>query len=88
MILPTKHLTPERSLLGIATKILKMLLQPRTISYLWESFNDKCSQEKFAPVTYEWFILGIDLLFMLGIVSYKNGQLVRHFSKNFKDDTF
>lgn len=81
MILPTKHLTVERSLLGIATKILKMLSQPRTVSYLWEIFNDKCSQENFAPVSYEWFILGIDLLFILNIASYKNGQLIKNYKK-------
>lgn len=76
MILPTKHLRPERALITIAADLLGLLGEPKTISRLWEEFRLLRSRRAgSAPVTYEWFVLGIDLLFLLNAASLEKGQL-------------
>ena len=41
MILPGKHLRPDRSLLGIGAEILDILDQEQTISELWQRLQDR-----------------------------------------------
>jgi len=76
MILPSKHLAAERALLTLGGEILKALDQPRTISSLWDrmrSGNDVVKRR--SVLTYSWFILAIDLLFIVRAVSYEDGTL-------------
>ena len=78
MILPTKHLRVERSLLSIAGEILISIDRPKTISRIWSEFSSSRSrEEELAPVSYDWFILALDLLFLIGTVQFRDGRLVR-----------
>jgi hypothetical protein len=72
MILPTKHISLRRSLLGVGAIILKQLNRPRTVTSLWESV-------RVVPevATFERFILALDLLYMLGAVQIEEGLLHR-----------
>jgi len=76
MILPSKHIKTDRALLSIGAEVLRLLGQPKTISKLWDEFRNmhQLSRGK-APVTYDWFILAIDLLYMVGAVSFERGLL-------------
>lgn len=76
MILPTKHLRPDRSLISVGGELLTLLTEPKTVSRLWEEFRSSRSTHA-APVTYEWFVLGIDLLFLLGAVKFDGGRVRR-----------
>ncbi|OIO61481.1 hypothetical protein COY26_02400 [Candidatus Woesearchaeota archaeon CG_4_10_14_0_2_um_filter_33_10] len=71
MILPTKRLSSKRALIGIGAEILEMLDEPKTISRIWDEMNEykKCNYK------YDWFILGINLLYLLDAINYKNGQI-------------
>ncbi|MFM6077151.1 MAG: ABC-three component system middle component 6, partial [Dolichospermum sp.] len=40
MILPTKHISTNHSLLGVGAKILEQLYQPKTVSSLWSAVRD------------------------------------------------
>lgn len=76
MILPTKHLRPDRALIAVGADILGLLREPKTLSRLWEEFRLLRSRRAgVAPVTYEWFVLAIDLLFLLNAVRFEKGQL-------------
>ena len=78
MILPTKHLRPDRALIAIGADILGLLAQSKTVSRLWEDFRTLRSRRVgVAPVTYEWFVLAIDLLFLLGVVRFDKGLLAK-----------
>ena len=78
MILPTKRITEERSLLGIGGRALLLLDEPRTISRLWDDFkNNESSANTASRITYDWFVLALDLLFMLGAVRLDKGLLRR-----------
>ena len=77
MILPTKHLHPRRSLIALGADMLGLLQEPKTVSRLWEEFRSLQFQKSMAPVTYEWFILTIDLLYLIGAVHHQKGQVQR-----------
>ena len=36
MILPTKHIRPDRALIGVGAEVLVVLGQPMTVSKLWD----------------------------------------------------
>ena len=70
MILPSKHLSQERALLTVGARILERLRKPRTVSSLWESFD-----RGETTLSYDSFILALDLLFMMGAVHLEDGIL-------------
>lgn len=81
MILPTKHLNEERSLLRIGAEILLLLQDESTVSRLWSDFQKYRRNElKIKPVTYDWFILALDFLFLLNAIVFIDGT-IRRFSK-------
>lgn len=78
MILPTKHLKPERSLLAIGAEVVSILDEPKTISRVWEEFLKTRSGAKGqASVPYGWFVLSLDLLFILGAIECHAGRVAR-----------
>lgn len=76
MILPTKRIKREDCLLGIGGRALKLLTEPQTISRLWENLKRDYEATKDASsISFEWFILALDLLFLIGAVSFDQGLL-------------
>jgi len=76
MILPTKHLPESHSLLGIGGTILALLGEKEaTVSSLWEQFRS--TRKEIGLVSFDWFILGLDLLFALGTIELDRGVLRR-----------
>lgn len=76
MILPTKHIRPERALLTIGADILACLNRPMTVSKVWDRVREQRGEPVgVAPVNYDWFVLALDLLFMLNAVTFENGLL-------------
>ena len=75
MILPSKHIKTDSFAIHWV-EILRLLTQPKTISRLWDEFRNmhQISKGK-APVTYDWFILAIYFLYMVGAVSLERGLL-------------
>ncbi|WP_367269533.1 ABC-three component system middle component 6 [uncultured Brevundimonas sp.] len=72
MILPTKHIGPEESLLGIGGTLLRQLRRPQTVSALWEDVR-----EWPEVATFERFALSLDVLYACGLVSIEEGLLRR-----------
>ena len=78
MILPTKHLRPNRCLLAVASEVLAFLSEPKTVSRLWDEFSTSRNRKSGrSPMAYEWFVLSLDLLFILGAVNFNRGRLSR-----------
>ena len=78
MILPTKHIRTERALIGVGSELLDIMREPKTVSRLWDELRARRSVDApNAPIDYNWFVLALDLLFMLGAVETKRGLLVR-----------
>lgn len=72
MILPTKHLRTEQSLLGVGALLLARLRRPKTVSALWESVKAEPSVG-----SYPRFILALDLLYALDAIELRKGSLAR-----------
>lgn len=74
MILPAKHLSAERALLSVGGHLLEHLDVPQTVSSLWDSVRARRdTEDPRAPISYDWFILALDLLFMVGAVTVNRG---------------
>lgn len=73
MILPSKHLPQERALLTIGANLLAVLERPMTVSALWQSVQ----QKNHAGLSFDWFVLALDLLYLLGAVQLRDGLLTR-----------
>lgn len=78
MILPTKNISPDRALLTLAGTIFGRLEVPRTVSSIWDEFR---VERDTRPVAYAWFILAIDLLFLMGLVWLDQDGLLRRSAK-------
>jgi hypothetical protein len=86
MILPTKHLSGKRALINIGAELLRLLKEPKTVSRLWDEFQMREKQRSqripqtmteftVPSVTYDWFVLALDALFMFEIIELKRGKI-------------
>jgi hypothetical protein len=72
MIIPTKHIQIENSLLGIGAELLQRINQSKTVSTLWEQ-----SKTIEGIKTYESFTLVLDFMFIIGLIEFNDGFLRR-----------
>jgi hypothetical protein len=78
MITPTRGVRPERSLLYLGGQILADLDEPTTVSAAWEALTRHREQEgQDATITFDWFVLALDLLRAVGAVRLRDGLLVK-----------
>lgn len=79
MILPSKHMPQDRALLTIGAHVLTFLVHPKTVSALWEELNKYDERLTGIPrrITYDWFLLSLDLLYALGAIEFKSGLMTR-----------
>jgi len=72
MILPTKHLTLTNSLLNTGAVILQHLEESQTVTLLWTRTRTLPEIKSF-----ERFCLGLDFLYILGLVDFQDGLVRR-----------
>jgi hypothetical protein len=78
MILPTKRLGVERAMLMVGAEILELLTEPKTVSRLWDELGRVMSERSSTRiVNYDWFVLTLDLLYMLGVLEMDHGRIRR-----------
>lgn len=70
MILPTKHVSTERSLLGLGALLLRALDIPRTVTALWHKVREIPEVGSF-----DRFVLALDLLYAMGAVDLNEGLI-------------
>lgn len=75
MILPTKHIELSNSLLSVGAEILNYADGAQTVTSLWNK-----TRSLSGVGTFERFALGLDFLFILGIIDFKDG-LIRRIQK-------
>lgn len=76
MILPTKHIPEHRSLIGVGGTILALLSEREaTVSGLWEEFLE--IRGETGRISFDWFVLGLDLLFAMGAIELDRGVIRR-----------
>lgn len=72
MILPSKHVPADRCLLSVGAELLAIAVKPMTASTIWELFQRSPGRSN---VGYDWFVLALDLLFMLGAIEIDRGLI-------------
>jgi len=72
MILPSKHITLSNSLLNIGAVLLNNIDGRYTVTLLWDRTRSLPEIK-----TFERFTLGLDMLFMLELIEFKEGLIVR-----------
>jgi hypothetical protein len=78
MILPTKHIRPDRALLTVGGDMLGCLREPMTVSRLWDEIRlRRGGENQPSPINYDWFVLALDLLYMMGAVEFDRGLIRR-----------
>lgn len=75
MILPTKGISAERALITVGAHILALLVEPKTVSRLWSEY--KRTAPVAGNVSFDWFVLALDLLFTIDAVELRGGRLRR-----------
>lgn len=78
MILPTKKLPQDRTLLFVGAQILQLIEAPITVSRLWDELKSRRDPLLgFRHVTYDWFVLALSFLYTAGAVELSRGRLRR-----------
>ena len=72
MILPTKHISTNKSLLGVGGIILEHMNYPKTVTSLWNEVSGISEIANFKK-----FILTLDFLYIIGAIEMKEGLLRR-----------
>jgi len=76
MILPSKQLPTDRSLLLVGAEVLIALHEPKTISRVWTDLRaDRANRLGANPLTFDWFVLALDLLFAINAVVLERGRI-------------
>jgi hypothetical protein len=82
VILPTKYLPHDRALLGVGAEILAQLKEPRTVSELWECVReDRNKRVAATPLSFDWFVLALNLLYAVTAIEFSNGVVRREASQ-------
>lgn len=82
MILPTKHLSANRSLISVASEVFELIDKKSTISSMWNDLQEKHkSLLRHGDVPYDWYILALDLLYMMGLIEVRN-SFIKRINKN------
>lgn len=71
MILPTKRVSSDRALLTVGARVIELLDQPKTVSRLWAEYKSEYDDR----ISFDWFVLSLDLLYMMGVIERSNGLI-------------
>lgn len=72
MILPDKHIWVSTSLLNTGAVLLRMLKPSQTVTEIWDMAKTRREVK-----TFDRFVRGMDLLFILGAVRVENGLIIK-----------
>jgi hypothetical protein len=73
MILPTKGISSNRALISLGARVLQMLSEPKTVSRVWDELQK--AETPGSSITFDWFVLCLDLLFAIGAIDLDRGRL-------------
>lgn len=81
MILPSKHLPEDRALLTVGARVLQRLNRPKSVSALWEEMRLESDKKMRGRLTYDWFVLALDLLFAVDAIELHDGVITKKSSE-------
>lgn len=76
MILPGKHLSPDRAIAGVGAEILAQLDRPRDVSELWDRVRTaRAGIQASSPVSFDWFALALAFLYAIRAIEDADGLM-------------
>lgn len=78
MILPSKSIPPEKSLIALGGSVLELLQEsPLTVTSVWTELHAREKAAYAAPISFEWFVLSLDMLYALGAIELEPAGVLR-----------
>lgn len=78
MILPGKHLKPDRALLSVGGEILAVMGAEATVSTVWDNVRaHRAKRAGTSPLPFDWFLLALSLLFAIGAIDLDGDLLTK-----------
>ena len=78
MILPTKGVPASKALITVGGDVLEILGDSSlSVSGLWLQHSEQRRNSGSTRISYDWFVLALDLLFALGAVQFTHLGLIR-----------
>lgn len=78
MILPTKGIPASKALVTVGGEVLEILGDSSlSVSGLWLQHSERRGSSGAARISYDWFVLALDLLYSLGAVELTTLGLIR-----------
>jgi hypothetical protein len=73
-----KQLSSTKSLISVGAEILRVLDEPKTVSRVWTELQ-RYYVAKYSDlvITYDWFVLALDLLYAMEVITLADGRLQR-----------
>jgi hypothetical protein len=72
MILPNKHVSLNKSLLGAGAELLPLITETDSVSTIWQK-----ALQQTQIRSYSRFILVLDFLFLIGLIDLSEGMVCR-----------
>lgn len=73
--MPTKHIKTENALIGVGAQILEELIEAKPVSTLFHDIQLRRQNNDMATIHFDWFLLAIDFLFIVGAVRFEFGLI-------------
>ncbi|WP_433179945.1 ABC-three component system middle component 6 [Actinoallomurus sp. CA-150999] len=78
MLLPSKSIPADQALLAVGAQILVQLDQPGSVSAVWDRLQEwRSARGVESALPFWWFALALDVLFAIGVVDQRDGELMR-----------
>ncbi|MFK4790451.1 ABC-three component system middle component 6 [Microbacterium sp. ZW T5_56] len=78
MLLPTKGVSSDRALMTIGADILDELLDPLSVSALWERFSKReSSVARGRRITFDWFTLALAALYTMNLIETSTDGFIK-----------
>ncbi|MCK4205965.1 hypothetical protein J3U99_14405 [Brucella pituitosa] len=75
MLMPTKHIKSENSIIGVGAEILDILYRDRTVSSLFTELQCRRRENELTTLHFDWFLLALDFLFSVGAIQFEAGVM-------------
>lgn len=78
MILPSKGVPASKALITVGGDLLSILGNSSlSVSGLWRELAEQRKVTESVDISYDWFILSLDLLYLLGAIKLSGPGLIR-----------
>lgn len=70
MILPGKHILPDRALITVGADVLSVIGTGASVSEIWRRVRElRATRKDASPLPFDWFVLALTLLYAISAVT-------------------